>query len=113
MTDECVDGTWVERGENGVWTLTALTRISGWPAAELRELVDYGALVPENPDAGSEDRWTFGGHCVLIVRTAVRLRRDFDLDASGLALALTLIGRINDLEQELRRLQLNRPRHAD
>lgn len=113
MTNEYVDGLWVERVErNGDWTLTALTRISGLLPAELRELVDYGALVPENPNVGSEDRWTFGGHCVVIVQTAVRLRRDFDLDAPGLALALTLIGRINDLEDELRKLQLTRPRDA-
>ena len=111
MTDEYVDGLWVERVErNGDWTLTALTRMSGLEATELRELIDYGALVPDNPDARGEDAWTFGSHCVLLVQTAVRLRRDFDLDAPALALALTLIGRINDLEDEVRRLQLSGPR---
>ena len=114
MTDEYIDALWVERLErNGDWSFAALARRCGLPAAELRELVEYGALVPQNPDVEGVERWTFGGNCVVIVQTAVRLRRDFDLDAPALALALTLIGRIHDLEDQLRRRQLVSPRDSD
>jgi len=46
----------------------------------------------------------FRADCDVIARTACRLRTDFELDAPGLALALTLHGRIHDLEAQLREL---------
>ena len=108
---ECIDALWIEpAAADGAWTLSTLARISGLAASELRELVDYGALQPENPDVVSEERWLFGPRCAVTVRTAVRLRRDFDLDPPGLSLALTLVGRIRDLEAELRRAHALLPR---
>ena len=108
---ECIDALRIEpAAADGAWTLSTLARISGLATSELRELVDYGALQPENPDVVSEERWLFGPRCAVSVRTAVRLRRDFDLDPPALSLALTLVDRIRDLEDELRRAHALLPR---
>ena len=111
VDNDCIDALWIDStSADGQWTLAALAQVSGLAAHEVRELVDYGALQPANPDVITEERWIFGAHCALTVRTAVRLRRDFDLDPPGLALALTLVERIRSLENELRRIHAQVPR---
>lgn len=108
---ECIDARWIEpAAADGAWTLSTLEQISGLAASELRELIDYGALQPQNADLVAEEHWLFAARCAVTVRTAVRLRRDFDLDAPALALALTLVDRIRDLEDELRRAHALMPR---
>ena len=106
MIDDGIDALWLD---SGGWSLAALVRVSGMTEGELLELVDYGALIPDNPDIDA-GRWIFGGHCVMVVQKAMRLRRDFDLDPPGLALALTLIGRIDEMENEIRHLRVLLPR---
>jgi chaperone modulatory protein CbpM len=84
-----------------------LVRISGLSEAELRELVDYGALAPTNPQ---EAEWTFSGDIVVTVQAAGRLRADLELDPQALALALTLIRRIRELETQIGNLRAQLPR---
>lgn len=91
-------------------TLEELAALSGLPEAALRELVECGVLVPV--DAG-EARWSFSAHYVVAVRSAGRLRRDFDLDPSGLAVAFSLLERVRALEEELRGLRAQYPRRAE
>lgn len=88
-------------------SIAELVRLSGLSEAELRELVDYGALVPINPQ---EAEWTFSGDIVLTVQAAGRLRDDLELDARTLALTLTLLKRIGELEAELGNLRAQLPR---
>jgi chaperone modulatory protein CbpM len=88
--------------ERGAIEWTQLIEISGMPEAELRELVDDGALVPV--DIGSPS-WSFDAHALPIARAAGRLRRDLDLDAHALAVVLRFIARIEELEAELRALR--------
>jgi hypothetical protein len=88
-----------ERGEIG-WA--QLLEMSGLTDAELRELVDDGALVPVDPAAPS---WSFTAYSVVVARTAGRLYRDFDLDAHGLAVVLRFAARIEELERQLRALR--------
>src|SRR5438045_4098316 len=64
-----------ERGEVD-WT--RLIDVSGLPEAELRELVDDGALGPVDRTASS---WSFDAHALVLARTAGRLHRELDLDA--------------------------------
>ena len=75
----------------------------------MRELIEHGALAPTDPRS---TEWTFTGNCVVTVRTARRLRSDFDLDPHALALALALafVSRIGALEAELRELRAQLPR---
>jgi len=88
--------------ERGVIEWTQLIEISGMPEAELRELVDDGALVPV--DIGSSS-WSFDAHALPIARAAGRLRRELDLDAHALAVVLRFVARIEELEAELRALR--------
>jgi chaperone modulatory protein CbpM len=89
------------------FSIAELVQCSGLSEAELRELVDYGALAPIDPH-GAE--WTFSGDIVVTVQAAGRLRADLELDSQALALALTLIRRIRELEAQLGDLRAQLPR---
>jgi chaperone modulatory protein CbpM len=123
MKVEPAEAQWLcEQAEISVEQLAELTGLS--PEA-LRKLVDYGALVPvrapapvaEHEMTGTADsppdpsaQWSFAADCVVAVRTARRLRDDFDLDPNALAVALMLIERIHGLEAQLRELHSRFPR---
>jgi chaperone modulatory protein CbpM len=83
-------------------TWTQLVDASGLPEADLRELVQYGALVPRDPDAPI---WTFEARWLFVARTASRLRREFELDPYGVSVVLGYVDRIDRLEAELRALR--------
>ncbi len=70
-------------------------------------LVELGALAPL--DARARDL-SFAPTCIAAARTACRLRHDFELDSAGLALVLTLIERVHELEVDLQRLRARLPR---
>jgi hypothetical protein len=86
--------------------LEELCELSGLSEAELRELVDYGVLAPIDSHA---QHWTFSADRLIVARSARRLRQDFDLDPHGVALAVTLLERVHDLEAELRDLRAKLP----
>jgi chaperone modulatory protein CbpM len=79
---------------------------SGLSKIELRELVESGVLIPNNPQ---QQPWTFRGNYVVTVRSVCRLRDDFELDANMLPLAYVMVARIRDLEAQLRELQATIP----
>ena len=105
MEREQTDAVWLD--DRMALSLAELARCSCLSEDELRELADYGALVPNNPQ---EAEWTFSGEMVLTVQAAGRLRDDLELDPQALALTLTLINRIHDLEAQLRSLRARLPR---
>ena len=86
--------------------LEELCELSGLSEAELRELVDYGVLAPIDSHA---QHWTFSADRLIVARSARRMRKDFDLDPHGVALAVTLLERVHDLEAELRDLRAKLP----
>ncbi len=86
-----------------------LAQISGLSEADLRELVDYGAIAPNNPH---EAAWTFSGDIVVTAQAAGRLRDDLELDPQTLALTLTLIKRIRELEVQIGNLRAQLPRRT-
>ena len=86
--------------------LEELCELSGLSETELRELVDYGVLAPIDSSA---QHWTFTADRLIVARSARRLRRDFDLDPHGVALAVALLERVHDLEAELRDLRAKLP----
>jgi chaperone modulatory protein CbpM len=88
-------------------TLAELAALSGLPEPMLLELVECGALAPANP---GEVQWTFSARCVVTMRTAGRLRDDFELDANALALALSFLERIHELESQLHAVRAQIPR---
>ena len=92
------------------FSLAELAELSGLPRDELTLLIECEALLPADPGAAEA---TFSAHCLVVARTARRLRNDFDLDADALALMLTLLERIRDLEAELRAVHARLPqRHG-
>jgi chaperone modulatory protein CbpM len=100
--------------DEGVWltgtqafSMTELVELSGLSEAEVRELVDYGAIAPVDPDA---PQWAFTGECLVTVRTASRLRSSFELEPHGVALVISLLDRIRELETELGSLRTRGPR---
>ncbi len=76
--------------------------VSGLTEAELRDLVEVGVIQPTRQDPG---RYYFHTECIVVARRARRLRDDFDLDAQGLALALSLLNRIEGLEAQLAQMR--------
>jgi chaperone modulatory protein CbpM len=93
---EPADAQWLtERCE---FSIHELVELSGSSVEELRELVEFGAITPVNPESSN---WVFPGQCLLTVRAACRLRASFDLEAHGVALVISLLDRIRDLEAEM------------
>jgi chaperone modulatory protein CbpM len=92
--------------EHRVVSLHELLEVSGLREDELLELVHTGALPTLDAAGGS---YTFSAHVVTIARTACRLRDDFELDTHGVGVALKLIERVRDLEEEILRLRAQMP----
>ena len=92
--------------EQHEFLLEELCELSGLSETELRELVDYGVLAPVDPGAR---HWAFGADRLVVARSARRLRQDFDLDPHAVALVVTMLERVRDLEAELRDLRAKLP----
>ena len=93
-------------------SLTELVELSGLSATDVQHLVDCEALLPLNPAepiASETTECYFSAECLTLVRTASRLRDDFDLDTNGLTLALQLLNRIHELEADMRNLRARLP----
>ena len=105
MKVELTEAVWLD--ERGAVTLLELAQCSGLAESELRELVELGALEPVDLDAAE---WRFAARCISSARTAGRLRNDFELDSHGLALVLSLLERVQELETALQRLSARIPR---
>ena len=105
MTLEHGEALWLT--EDHQFSLAELAELAGLSEAELRELADYGAIAPV--DAGAS-QWVFTATCLTTVRTASRLRASFDLEPHGVALVVSLLERIKDLEGQLAALRAQMPR---
>ncbi len=83
-------------------TLVELQRASGLSETEITELVEIGVFEQATRDSVS---WVFSSRCISQARTALRLRDDFELNTQGVALALTYLERIRELEGRLHELE--------
>jgi chaperone modulatory protein CbpM len=84
-----------------------LEHTCGLSAAEIDELVEYGALVPLlAPEA---DARRFNADCLEPLRQAARLRQLYDLDLFAVGLVLGYLTRIDRLEERIRALQAHLP----
>jgi len=105
MTSEHARVAWSDEG--ACLRLSELADLADLSEAELLELVDCGALTP---DEGTPGQWMFGLTSLTVARTARRLREDFELEPHGAALLLVFVERIRRLEEELRDLRARLPR---
>lgn len=103
MQIESNSALWLDQTQ--VVSIEDLANLSGLAAAEIRELVDAGVLIP----LGGESAFTFSAECIVTVRQAARLRNDLELDIDALALMLDFLERIRTLEAELTRLRAQLP----
>jgi len=103
--------------ERQEFTLAEFMELTGLCIGDLQHLIDSEALQPLPPIGHATDvdaaHLRFSGEFLGLARAAFRLRRDFDLDANGLALALRLLNRIRELESELLRLRAQWPHSAE
>ncbi len=105
MATEHEETAWMN--EHSQVTLAELALLSGLPDEMLVELVECGALFPLDPGAA---QWNFSARCVVTMRKVGRLRDDFELDANALAVALSFLERIRELEDQLRAAHAQMPR---
>ncbi len=105
MTSEHARAAWSDEGAR--LRLSELADLADLSEAELLELVDCGALTPDEDTPG---QWVFGLASLTVARTARRLREDFELEPHGAALLLVFVERIRRLEEELRDLRARLPR---
>lgn len=97
MANQGSDVAWLDASHTvGV---TELSRITALTAAELEELIDYGALSPVS--AGGPEL-VFSAEWVMPLRTVGKLRRDFDLEIFAAGILLEYLLRIDALEGQLR-----------
>src|SRR5258705_12645499 len=90
---------WLDRSAR--FTLIEVSECCGLSETMVRELVEFGAVAPE--DAAARE-WAFSGDCVARLRIAARLRDDLDLETHTLALVMGFLDRIGELEAQVRRL---------
>ena len=102
MTDTNISVTHAVLVEEEVqFTLVELSRACGAESEQLVALVEEGVLTP----IGDERRdWRFADTSLRRARAAVRLTRDLELNAAGVALVLDLLDEIEALRSRLRRL---------
>lgn len=104
---------WIWLDERGVCSAQHLIEVSGLSSEELDDLIDNDVIIPI--DDTSQPK-TFSLQYIVIAKRARRLRNDFELDRHGVVLALTLMRRIDELQQELQALSVRSEdniRHAD
>jgi chaperone modulatory protein CbpM len=89
---------WIWLNEDSVCSAQFLGEVSGLTQAELEDLIENGIIDPVDSEAQPK---SFHLRHVVTVNRARRLRDDFELDRHGVALALTLMKRIDELEAEL------------
>src|SRR3954462_11014066 len=97
MTGEYTQAQWLQ--EQTEISIEQLAELSGASHELLRDLVDFGALIPTNMQS---EQWTFTPDCIVSVRAAARLQIDFELDVNYQSVALGLMELIRTLESQLR-----------
>ncbi len=96
MTVQITESVWLNASD--ICSFDHLAQVSGLGPDHLLALVEAGVLEPTNQDPHN---YYFSIDCIVIARRARRLRDDFDLDPDGMALAVNLLRRINDLEAQV------------
>ena len=85
-------------------TLHELCRASHAPLEQVHVWVMEGVLEPIGQ---VPQEWRFTGQSLRRARMALRLTRDLEVNASGVALALDLLDEIAALQAQVRRQQLS------
>lgn len=84
-----------------IFTVVELCRFVDISQDELVEVVGLGVITPLPPD---DRRWLFDYRALHCLQRAQRLRAELDLDWAGVAMALTLLDKLDALKKENDRL---------
>jgi chaperone modulatory protein CbpM len=98
-TTEIFEGTFVAASGSAL-SLDELLLASGLTREEVETLLDFGVIEPALPTP-----LAFAPNALLRARIAARLRAHFELNASGMALAVDLLERMEALEARIRQLE--------
>jgi chaperone modulatory protein CbpM len=82
-------------------TLVELSRVGGCSVEQVQLLVREGVLEPRGD---APEAWRFDAPALERLRRALRLMRDFELNPTGLLLAMDLLDEVRELRAQLRRL---------
>ena len=104
MMQQGPEWTWLDTRET--ITMAELSQVCGLSAAELVELVDYGALAPLAEPSEAD---VFSATWVAPLRTAGKLRQDFDLELFSVAMLVGYLIRIETLEREIKTARAQLP----
>ncbi|HSY29355.1 MAG TPA: chaperone modulator CbpM [Burkholderiaceae bacterium] len=96
MKTTVFDSVWLS--DVDVCSAKHLIEVSGLSREEFDVLVEIGVIVPISDNDHTK---AFQLHYVVTANTARKLRDDFELDLHGMALAMTLMRRIDELQKEL------------
>ena len=69
------------------------------------EMVDFGVLEVEPPQAEQPEQWLFQTAVIERAQKALRLHHDLAINLEGVALALDLLEEIDELRLQLAELQ--------
>lgn len=100
MSIDVIESIWLNTTD--ICSIEHLVEVSGLAQQELLDLIETGVIEPSGQERGT---YFFHMSSIVAARTARRLRDDFELDAHGLALALSLLRRIDRLEAEVASLR--------
>lgn len=84
------------------FTITEFCLHTGVSEEELNEIVGLGVIEPREDDAA---HWHFDDRALNVVKRALRLRQELELDWPGIAVALTLLEENAQLRHENRLLR--------
>jgi chaperone modulatory protein CbpM len=107
MTMQVTHAVWLN--DTQVCSIDHLVEVTGLSREEIDDLVGSGLIAPA--DAATQPPCFHLVH-VVTLRQARRLKDDFQLDRNGVALAMTLLRRIEALEQALLAAQSRLPGSA-
>lgn len=82
-------------------SLQDITRGCAQPETWVIELVQAGILEPLPAQTASPSEWRFASQALFTARAAWRLQHDLGVNLEGAALALDLIGQLDELRAKL------------
>jgi chaperone modulatory protein CbpM len=114
MNDPPPDCQWLDTGV--MLTAAELARCCGLPAEDIDELVAYGApaqVIEPRVDAVNvvQPARRFSSEWVGPLRSAAKLRDDFDIDLFNVSVLVRYLKRIDELEREVQHLRAQLPGH--
>ncbi|MFT5692543.1 MAG: chaperone modulatory protein CbpM [Oceanicoccus sp.] len=72
------------------------------PPETIFEIIEQGIV---DPDGDTPENWTFDTNMITVTKKACRLHRDFGIDWSGIALAISLIDELEQVREENKQLR--------